>query len=127
MFMNCILFSGKSLEFGRDTICIDISYSDENSPTKYYNSSEKSRTFEIVSDRNHTIRYDSASGTAYMKHPNGQYVKMERQSLGEKFFKFRNSVLNVTVPCKKSMQKRKYILTDIVTNKPRRERNSRTV
>lgn len=119
------LFSAKSLEFGGEVICIDIGYPDEIFPKKYYHSTEKSRTFEVVSHRNHTIKYDSVGGNAYMKHSNGQYIKMERQLLGEKFYRYKNSVVNVIVPCNKFMQKRKYlILSDIVTNKPRRERNS---
>lgn len=120
--------SGKSLEFGRETICIDIKYPNENSAKKYDYGIDKNKIFEIVSDRNHTIRYDTENGNAYMKNVNGQYIKMDRQMLGEKFYSYKNSILTVIVPCKRYLHKRKFlILTDIVTNKPRRERNSRTL
>lgn len=85
--MIILIFSGKSLELGREFIGIDINYADKNIPKKCFNSTEKS------------------PGNACMKNSVGQCVKMERQFVKRKFF----------------------ILTDIVTNKPRRERNSRTL
>lgn len=113
-------------ENGRYPDCIDINYPDQNSTRKYYNTAEKNGLFEILTERNHTIIYDSANNTAQMKNSNGQYVKMERQLIGEKYSRYKNSVLNVIVPCKKPIEKRRFtLLTDIVTNKPRRERYSK--
>lgn len=109
---------------GNDPICIEIHYLHQNSSGKY--NIEKNKTFEIVSDRNHTIQYDSENGIAYMRNHNGQYIKMEKQLLnGVKYYRYKSVIFSVTELCRR--EKRKYILTDVVTNKPRRERNSKSL
>lgn len=110
----------------RDT-CIDIQYPDQGLPKHYYINTEKNRIVEIISDRNHIIQYDFVNSNALMINTDGQYIKMDRQTLGEKYYLYRNNVLNMIVPCKRTVSKRRYIITDVITNKPRRERHSKPV
>lgn len=125
LFRNMTFFIsiGKNISIanGQAVLCIEIEYADHDATRIYMNDSN-----EILLARNYSIKYDLKDHSAYMKSTSGQYIKMEREIVGEKFYRHNNSVLNLIVPCKKRIMKRKYgIFNNVGTIKPKRERRGK--